>query len=710
MSISLVPRPLLTSSVFAICVEIEVSVEDLLSPPTHGQGGSLRSHHSMHLSRAFRSSLIRNTDADSDTLSVHSLRASVLSKTVGGGGRDGISTGGSSRTLRGDGSSIRSGSRNNGAPVRTRNSSTPSTGGTLTRANVAAHLRSLDADAERPDSKLTPDDAASVGSARSTTTEKAQARGRAHRKSSSASTLTTSNIIATSMQDAVDHMSSPNVRDAQGSLPQRVPGLGTSTRPQLSKIVTSSTASIRSTATNSSQKLLAPSTHGRSRPHNMRSSVAPHHGHAGSSTLRIPGPSRPSSIASSATSETSTFCTAQSEIITPTSTGSGESAYDTRSRKLSSGSTVSSASVRTVGTSSRAPSHAHSVRGRESSAPRHRVSSGVSVTSITTRASTRRPPATDKDTAKHSPVSATKRLPTTSPRLMTNRTTSKAKSLSRTTSDQGAPKTSSLANPKQQHRERGGIVKEENKKNQAQDDYQQHSPSIDIVIDVDGMDAQCGGSAEDSTSAPPDTAFARRASTDTITATPAAATFTLPPLQSLTSDNLAPLSLPGASLDIGIPCIIASKRRRFRAFARYIGEVLGEQGPWVGVEVPVGMGDAWVGDSSDGRAWCDGTWGGIRYFDIGGCCSEWEFGGDSGNGRGRDGFKRRDLGMDGLTKSGNLGGLKREGDQLSGGADRSKRLRSASPATSDMSTSESRGLFVRPQQVLYVVDAVGADL
>jgi hypothetical protein len=55
-------------------------------------------------------------------------------------------------------------------------------------------------------------------------------------------------------------------------------------------------------------------------------------------------------------------------------------------------------------------------------------------------------------------------------------------------------------------------------------------------------------------------------------------------------------------------------------------------------------------------------------------------------------------------------GLKREGDQLTVGIDRTKRMRSSSPAASDLSMSESRGLFVRPQQVLYVVDAVGADL
>ncbi|KAH9910438.1 uncharacterized protein BXZ73DRAFT_93761 [Epithele typhae] len=135
----------------------------------------------------------------------------------------------------------------------------------------------------------------------------------------------------------------------------------------------------------------------------------------------------------------------------------------------------------------------------------------------------------------------------------------------------------------------------------------------------------------------------------------------------------------GDTLEIGIPCIISSKRTRFRALARYIGEVEGEVGPWVGVEVP--MNDAWPGDKLDGRQWHDGTWGGVRYFDIG-SSSENEWAGSS-------------------SKS-SLG--KREGDQLS--IERSKRLRSVSPAVSDMSTSESRGLFVRPQQVLYVVDAV----
>ena len=55
-------------------------------------------------------------------------------------------------------------------------------------------------------------------------------------------------------------------------------------------------------------------------------------------------------------------------------------------------------------------------------------------------------------------------------------------------------------------------------------------------------------------------------------------------------------------------------------FACYIGEVEGEKGPWVGVEVPISDSserdkdkDVVMGDS---RPWNDGSWRGIRYFDL----------------------------------------------------------------------------------------------
>ncbi|KAJ7935967.1 hypothetical protein B0H13DRAFT_1947640 [Mycena leptocephala] len=167
-----------------------------------------------------------------------------------------------------------------------------------------------------------------------------------------------------------------------------------------------------------------------------------------------------------------------------------------------------------------------------------------------------------------------------------------------------------------------------------------------------------------------------------------------------------PLSPRGAMLEIGIPCIISSKRKRFKAFARYIGEVEGEAGPWVGVEVPAAAADG-MGAGSGGRQWHDGSWGGIRYFEIGGAGSEWEYGDET---RDRAARRRR------LEGSGTSGygfgtqkGVKREGESL-GGARGAKRIRSASPAVSDADgAGESRGLFVRPSAVLYVVDAVGAD-
>lgn len=136
--------------------------------------------------------------------------------------------------------------------------------------------------------------------------------------------------------------------------------------------------------------------------------------------------------------------------------------------------------------------------------------------------------------------------------------------------------------------------------------------------------------------------------------------------------------------------MITSKRSRFKAFARYIGEVDGERGPWVGVEVPVN--DSWGPDKLDGRDWNDGSHGGVRYFEIGGGLLAEE---DERAARRR----RLDSGDNGGTVK------KREGDMLSIDQDRTKRLRSVSPAVSDVSVGETRGLFIRPAQILLVLDA-----
>ncbi|KAJ2912999.1 hypothetical protein MD484_g7423, partial [Candolleomyces efflorescens] len=170
----------------------------------------------------------------------------------------------------------------------------------------------------------------------------------------------------------------------------------------------------------------------------------------------------------------------------------------------------------------------------------------------------------------------------------------------------------------------------------------------------------------------------------------------------------------GATLDIGIPCIISSKRKRFKAYARYIGEVAGEEGSWVGVEVPLqsvssfsGSGDSW-GDRSaavyssmsmssawpeDDRQWNDGSWGGIRYFEIVGSTESNEWGDDSRASRRRrvDGGSAGAGAMWGSVPSSatlnGKGSLKREGDVMSMSLER-----------------------MMKRQVLYVVDALGADL
>ncbi|KAJ7060816.1 hypothetical protein C8F01DRAFT_1220056 [Mycena amicta] len=173
-----------------------------------------------------------------------------------------------------------------------------------------------------------------------------------------------------------------------------------------------------------------------------------------------------------------------------------------------------------------------------------------------------------------------------------------------------------------------------------------------------------------------------------------------------TLKDLPSTSPRGAMLEIGIPCIISTKRKRFKAFARYIGEVEGEAGPWVGVEVPASTADA----MPDSRQWHDGSWAGIRYFEISANNeSEADYGyGDDGRERMNVRRRRLEASAGESMFGGTIKGVKRQGDSQLAGS-RVKRIRSASPAVSDAG-GEARGLFVRPSAVLYVVDAVGADL
>jgi len=377
-------------------------------------------------------------------------------------------------------------------------------------------------------------------------------------------------------------------------------------------------------------------------------------GAAGPSTLRPSSAvSRPNSTLSTTTDGSTTFKTANSERY---------SSMTSRSRKTSGASTVSNVVVNPT-----TPSTPQINRPR-------RLSAASATSTLSSATKTKRP--STMDTSKLIPPAMDSRsLSGTSVRSTASISSSTGqKVLLRKPASMEKP---ALLSPKTNGRPTsGGAVSMKGKSRTsalASSDKMSHRDSTGSVSTING-------------------GLKRKGSGDTITK------------MNLVADkaSLSPLKEPlttcprGATLDIGIPCIISSKRKRFKAFARYIGEVEGELGPWVGVEVPVG--DNWTGDKlEEGRQWNDGTWGGIRYFEIGGAGSEWDYGDDRA-------ARRRRIDMVNSNQ-----GLKRAGDHLSVG--RAKRFRrSPSPTASDISTSESRGLFVRPQQVLYVVDAVGSDL
>ncbi|GAB1519107.1 hypothetical protein RhiTH_002173 [Rhizoctonia solani] len=188
-----------------------------------------------------------------------------------------------------------------------------------------------------------------------------------------------------------------------------------------------------------------------------------------------------------------------------------------------------------------------------------------------------------------------------------------------------------------------------------------------------------------------------RKSTDTVTASTVSTVKPpvppVPKLNQLNQSSNMP-AIHGVTLCVGIPCLITSRRAKYKAFARYIGQIHGEQGPWVGVEVPIS--ESWGSDKLDGRQWNDGSVGGIRYFELSNGSTPWD---DSDE---RAMRRRRIESV--LMQAGS--GRARDGDTMSINHDR-LRMRSVSPAMSDMSnTNESRGLFVRPSDVIYVFDAV----
>jgi len=428
----------------------------------------------------------------------------------------------------------------------------------------------------------------------------------------------------------------------------------------------------------------APESSPMSRPKSPSGSVASVRSHA--STVRkhtqsTPTPSlrpsgvtpRPTSSVSQRSDASSTFKSTRSELPIE---------LPPRPRRSSASSTVSTVSVKTTATRSVTPT---------ATRPRRISATSVMSTNSTTKSKKAAPPLPD-------PVRLSTRPAQRSPSSASIRSTASATSPS--TLKKIVPRKSTAGKPGESPKAKtisvsrdtaAGTHKGKGKESTATEP--EPSSNSKPVLRVAAVSEASASSAS--------ILVARHKGSSEAVSRTTSASDTPDAAQPLTPPDGAPR---GATLQVGIPCIITSKRARFRALARYIGEVEGELGPWVGVEVP--MGDTWPGDKLDARAWHDGTWGGVRYFDIGGGSggsTDWDFGDEM-----RSTIRRKGHGQ-GLSTigKGSSRNLKREGGQLDVG--REKRHRGVSPARSDNMVAESRGLFVRPQQVLYVVDAVGSD-
>ncbi|KAF8268918.1 hypothetical protein EI94DRAFT_1799823 [Lactarius quietus] len=571
--------------------ELEISTDDLASPstPTPSKGSS--AHNGVRSTK--------HLDAETDTLSQHSLRTSILNRNLAK-----HHTSPSQREpLMSSGSSIRSVAR--------------STHSTTSKISEISTTQPRRPSGPRPDSKLTPS---------------GEPTSRSLSRASSTSTV----------GDDQDKTTT----DTTARTPKRLrtgPEIPPVPRP---KSPSGSVASVRSRA----------------------STVRKHTQSTPSPSLRVP------SVASRPTSSVSQ----RSDVSFKSSKSDLPGDLAPRPRRNSASSSVSTVSVRTTATAtSTAPA-----------GPRPRRTSATSVTSTNTTKSKKGVVPPLPDTIKLSTRPSPKQPSNGSLRPTASTSPSTLKKIVPRKSVTGKPGESLSTKAKAVTSPSTAAAKGKGKEPST---TKRASSSSTETESLSKANLQAAAASEAS------------ASTASILVSPRhkgqAETTPMSDPPSHISPPVAPYAPRGATLEVGIPCIITSKRARFRALARYIGEVEGELGPWVGVEVP--MGDTWPGDKLDARAWHDGTWGGVRYFEIG-SAADWNFGDEV------RGTRRRRL--DGLSTIGKGGhSLKRDGGHLDT-VGRQKRLRSASPAVSDPIAGESRGLFVRPQQVLYVVDAVGSDL
>lgn len=748
-----------------ICDNIEVPLEDLLNPAVPASQSHLKPHNPPRQSTLLRA---KETESNNDTISMHSsMRVSFRSRTLP------VTSAAKRGTPSPSSLPAPTASSSTATSYKSMSRPNPSTTSLSLNAPNARDQADKDEDMDnsRPDSKLTPG-LVSIGlpgySSRSAS------------PTPQPSIVEPENDVPSSTREYEDTDSVLEGAGPSSTLPQSLsldhnqhPSTHvTPTKKILVRKVAPSTRQTTSTTPKTTKTTPLP---GQSRPVSSASSI---HSSAASvrsvaSTIRKStvtdvskvalrppkspvtpvsptGSTRPSSRVSLASSSHSTLSTSNaSETSSAFRTANSST---TRSRRTSAASVASNVSTNGARGGRETPTRSGKPGTGAVPARVRKTSAGSTKSNVRAATPTKRPPLPVVDTNKLSPAGSTPRRPVSSASSIrsTSSTVSTAASVAaRKVLTAGGRK---VGNGSPVEKGKGTDIAEEQEDREKkvpastpppepaneETPAEPGLPNTSSAITIKGksrveaaLDHKKSGST---TSTGSTSTLKRRGSTDTITTRMSSTTSSSrkapasKPTPSPTTAAKAlkenqplptlPIVARGATLEIGIPCIISSKRKRFKAYARYIGEVEGEDGPWVGVEVPVN--DTWggaAGERDDGeRQWNDGTWGGIRYFEIGSTAgSDWDYGGGSGGlgGDDRAARRRRVDWVGGGSGGSSVFGtgksvLKREGDQLS--VERAKRLRSVSPAISDASGMESRGLFVRPQQVLYVVDAVGSDL
>ncbi|GAA5997720.1 uncharacterized protein JCM10292_006767 [Rhodotorula paludigena] len=134
-------------------------------------------------------------------------------------------------------------------------------------------------------------------------------------------------------------------------------------------------------------------------------------------------------------------------------------------------------------------------------------------------------------------------------------------------------------------------------------------------------------------------------------------------------------NLPGTSLLAGIPCIVTvqcERAMRIKARVRYIGRIEGDEGQWVGVEAL----ESAISAEAQGLDWNDGSKGGVSYFKL---------------------SSARPAGAD--TAASSAATSRAASPSL---RPPSRRVRRSTSSEREAS-GPRKGLFVRPEQIMYVL-------